>query len=171
MKTALIAFVVIVLLVGVGVGAYMAGQNAGLTQAQNIRTEFFQSRQGGQAQGQGQGQGQGARQGTAGTVKSVQGNTLEITQRDGSTVTVTIGQQTLIEKTVSGTTADLTTGENVTVVSGQGTSDPAQAIVIQPARPQGGQGNGQGNGQGTRQPGAQGTPQPGGQGTRPATAP
>ena len=117
MKTAIISVLVILLIAGVGVGAFLAGQNNGLTQAQNIRNEFFQSRVTGQS-GQGdagqRGQGgQGAQFGrpaATGTVKSIQGNIIQVTMRDGSTVNVTLDGQTVIQKTSNVTKADIQPG-------------------------------------------------------------
>ncbi len=145
MKIAIAVVIAVILLGVVGVGAYYAGTQNGLTQAQNIRAEFFQSRQGGGQLGQGgqggqtgqsgqngqSGQGQVGRAAANGTVKSVQGNTFEVTQRDGSTVTVTIGSQTQIVKTVTGAASDIKAGDNVTVLSDQtGTNVTARQIQL-----------------------------------------
>ncbi|MBI4787979.1 MAG: hypothetical protein HY782_13155 [Chloroflexi bacterium] len=143
MKTVLVAGIVVVLLVAVGVGAFLAGSNYGQAQAQNIRAEFFTSRQqaqGGAIQpGQGGGpamagmQGQFGR-GLIGTVKSVDGNKIQLTQRDGSVVTVTMDSQTQIQKTMAGAAADIKTGENITVLSDQTGSDvTARTIQIRAA--------------------------------------
>lgn len=137
MKTAIISILVVLLVAGVGVGAFLAGQNNGLTQAQNIRNEFFQSRtngQGGQAdptqRGQGGQGGQFGRPAATGTVKSIQGNTIQVTMRDGSTVNVTLDGQTVIQKTSNGTKADIQPGQNITVMSSQ-TGENITAQVIQ----------------------------------------
>ncbi len=134
MKTALIVLLVIVLVVVAGVGAFLAGQNYGVAQAQAIRTEFFQSRFGqgdGTTRGQGGQGGQFARPAATGTVKSIQGNTIQVTERDGTTVNVTMDGQTVIQKTGSGTQADLQPGMSITVVSNQtGENITAQTIQI-----------------------------------------
>ena len=138
MKTVLVAVIVVVLLAVVGVGAFFAGSNYGQAQAQNVRAEFFQTRQAGQGANTQQGpagvQGQFGRGAATGTVKSVQGNTFQVTQRDGTTVTVTMDAQTQIQKTVAGTAADIKPGENITVLSDQtGTNITARTIQIRPA--------------------------------------
>ena len=137
MKTAIISILVVLLVAGVGVGAFLAGQKNGLTQAQNIRNEFFQSRvngQGGQSdatqRGQGGQGGQFGRAAATGTVKSIQGNTIQVTMRDGSTVNVTLDGQTVIQKTSNGTKADIQPGQNITVMSSQ-TGENITAQVIQ----------------------------------------
>jgi hypothetical protein len=141
MKTLLAAILVLVLVGVVGFGAYSYGESVGLTQAQNIRAEFFTSRQGSPSgtsdpaqAGQGaQRSGQGARAAATGTVKSVQGNTVTVTQRDGSTVTVTIDPQTVIQKTTNGSPSDIQPGQNITVMSSQtGANITAQTIQIRP---------------------------------------
>ncbi len=146
MRTALIALAVIVVIVVVGAGAFYEGSNYGFGQAQNIRTEFFQSRTGQSAQGNGSAQrtpgagaaqgGQGAQfagRGVNGTIKSVEGSTLVVTQRDGSTITVTINAQTAIQKVSTGTASDLVPGANVTVTSSEtGSTVTAQTIQIRP---------------------------------------
>lgn len=144
MKTVIISILVVLLVAGVGVGAFFVGQNNGLTQAQNIRNEFFQSRvagQGGQADatqrgqgGQGSQGGQFGRPTATGTVKSIQGNTIQVTMRDGSTVNVTLDGQTVIQKTSNGTKADIQPGQNITIMSNQtGENITAQVIQIRAA--------------------------------------
>lgn len=136
MKTAVIAAIVVVLIAVVGGGAFFAGSAYGQQQANNTRAEFFNARGGG-AGGQfaqngqnAQGAPQFGRPAANGTVKSISGNTLVVTQRDGSTVTVTLNSQTQIIKTVSGATSDLQPGENITVMSDQ-TSGNIVARTIQ----------------------------------------
>ncbi len=139
MKTVLIAIVVVVLMAGSGAAGYYFGNQNGLTTAQNIRTEFFAGRTGGtggqfatgnsqgtpQAQGT-RGGGQGGQGGqfagllagraTAnGSVKTVQGNTITVTQNDGSSATVTVDDKTTIQKFVTGTIADVQPGLTIIV--------------------------------------------------------
>lgn len=141
MKTLLAAILVLVLVGIVGFGAFSYGESVGFTQAQNIRAEFFSSRQGttngaadpAQAGASGQRGGLGARAAASGTVKAIQGNTVTVTQRDGSTVTVTIDPQTVIQKISSGSPNDIQPGQSITVTSSQtGTNITAQTIQIRP---------------------------------------
>jgi hypothetical protein len=119
------------------------GTENGLAQAQTIRTDFFQQR-GGQF-GQGMmnpgiggtpvaGQGQpgafGARGGVAGTVKSVDGNTLQLTAQDGSTLTVKIDSNTAIQKLTHAAISDIRASTRITV-TGDTTSGTLTARTIQ----------------------------------------
>ncbi len=139
MKTLLAAILVLVLVGIVGFGAYSYGQSVGLTQAQNIRAEFFSTRQGAannaadptQGGASGQRGGQALRAAATGTVKAVQGNTITVTERDGSTVTVNIDPQTVIQKTTAASVGDIQPGQNITVMSSQtGANITAQTIQI-----------------------------------------
>lgn len=146
MKVALISALALVLLTAVGVGAFFAGENYGLAQAQNVRNEFFQSRFGqnnqgdagqmtgqfGQRSGQNPSGGAGnlGRVAASGTVKSIQGNTIQLTSRDGSTITVTVDAQTQIQLTSAGSISDIKPGENISVTSEQ-TGNNIAARVIQ----------------------------------------
>ncbi len=149
MKTALIVALFIVVVAAVGFGAYQVGQQTGLTEATNIRSEFFASRTGSAANPQGaQGgaaqTGQGSQSGTnvrsqatrpvaAGTIKSIQGEIMEVTQQDGTTVTVALSAQTQIQKITAGATADLQVGERVSIQGVQATGQVnAQVIQISP---------------------------------------
>jgi hypothetical protein len=137
MKTPIIVAIVVVLIAVVGVGAFFAGSSYGQQQAQNTRAEFFNARQGGGAGGQNSQNGQGGQQfgrpAATGTVKSISGNALVVTQQDGSTVTVTLDSQTQIIKTVNGTTTDLQPGERITVMSDQTTGNIiARTIQLRP---------------------------------------
>ena len=147
----LLALGVLVLLIVVGAGAFMAGRNAGLTEQVNIRTEFFQQRVGNQgggppSTGGGNASGtpgaasgdaaQAARnvQGRAlanGVVKSVQGNTVTVTQqRDGSSATLTVDDKTIIEKMVSGTLADIQPGWRIAATEQQTGATTIRRIVL-----------------------------------------
>jgi hypothetical protein len=131
----------LVIAVLVGVGAFFAGTNYGQAQAQNTRNEFFRARQGatgGQGafgqNGQNGQSGEFGRPAAFGTVKSVSGNTIELTQQDGSTVTVTLNPQTVVQKTVGGSISDIQPGERVTVLSDQtGNNITARAIQLRSA--------------------------------------
>ncbi len=140
MKTVVLVVVVIVLVAIVGVGAYDLGMTAGETNAQNIRTQFFQSRPttgqtSGTQQGQGQGQGQAASRAArplaTGAIQSLNGNIMEVTQQDGTTVTVVLSPQTVVEKTTTGAQSDLKPGLRVSVQGVQATGQvDAQLIQI-----------------------------------------
>ena len=90
--------------------------------------------QGGQGTGQG-GQGQNAQSGRPvfGTIESIDGKVITVTERGGSTmVKVQVDDTTTITKYEPGTQADLTTGQNVTV-TGQASNDGtvlASTVII-----------------------------------------
>ena len=132
MKPIVISAIVIVLIAVVGVGAFFAGSAYGSQQAQNTRAAFFSARQGGANPGQGGANSQGfGRPAAIGSIKSISGNTLVVTQQDGTSVTVTVDAQTAIQKTVSGALSDLQPGERITVLSDQtGTSVTARSIQL-----------------------------------------
>ena len=145
MKIVLAVVVAIVLIGAAGFGGYTMGHSAGLTDAQNVRNEFFQQRfgqsggNGQSAQGQGGQVGQNGQSGqftrrpvAFGTVKSVQGNTIELTAADGSTVTVSTTSQTTVQKTVAGAVSDIKPGDRISVAGNQsGGSVTATEISIQ----------------------------------------
>lgn len=145
MKTFLAAAIVVVAIAVVGVGAFFAGTSYGEAQAQNTRTEFFRNRQGGNGglagasnqSGQNGQSGQNnpfGRAAAIGTVKSVSGSTLQLTQQDGSTVSVTVDAQTTIQKTVNGAIGDIQPGERLTIFSDQtGSNIIARAIQVRPS--------------------------------------
>lgn len=152
MKTVIISAIVAVVIIVVGVGAFFAGSAYGETQAQNVRAEFFRTRQGGTgapsgAPGQfGQpgpsGQGNQGNQGgqqfgrpiAAGTVKSVSGNIVQVTLQDGSVATFSVDAQTVIQKTVNGTIGDIQVGERITALGDpSGNTSTARTIQIRPA--------------------------------------
>ncbi|MCI0475426.1 MAG: hypothetical protein L0Y55_04210 [Anaerolineales bacterium] len=150
---------VLVLLIAVGVGAFMYGRSAGLTEQVTIRTDFIQQRAsapsgtgttGNPASGDAARNPQG-RQLAAGVVKSVQGNVIQITQRDGSTTSYTLDDKTLVTKTTSGTLADIQPGWTIIVSEQTGAGGTTQRVLLT-------QEAGPGQGQGTR--GGQGQPTP-----------
>src|SRR5689334_19757946 len=116
MKTIFMSLAALVVL-GIGaVGGYFYGMNVGIAQANDIRSQFAAQRglttgaagaggaggTGGAAATQGGqggfggfgGQGGAGGQGTFGSVKSVEGNTIELTSAQGATVKVTVTDQT-----------------------------------------------------------------------------
>ena len=129
MKTVLFGIIVVVLMAAAGGAGYYFGNANGLQSATNVQREFFTSRGFGTGQGNGQGaaaQGtpgagqagafaQGGRPTASGVVKSVQGNTITVTQRDGSATTVTVDDKTQYTKMVSGSISDVTAGLNIVV--------------------------------------------------------
>ena len=151
--TIIVAVLGLVLTGTTGFVAYNAGFASGQQNAQSVQREFFANRQGGQGQfGQGnpnaQAQGnnpnaQGGQNGqsargnfgrpvAAGTVKSIQGNTLVVTEQNGTAVTVTIDAQTQIIKTVAGQASDIQPGMRIQVTSDQTAtgSAPVSARLI-----------------------------------------
>ncbi len=149
MKVALLGIAVVVLMGISGAVGYYFGNDNGLKSATNIQREFFSQRFGqgaqsgdpnatGQSAQQGQtgqrgnnGQfAQGGRPTASGTIKSVQGNTITVTQQDGSTTNVTVNDKATIQKTVNGTLSDVQPGWRITVIEPQGNSGGTQRIQL-----------------------------------------
>jgi type II secretory pathway pseudopilin PulG len=154
-NTILIGLVVVIVAAAAAAGGFLYGTSVGEARANQVRQNFFSQRaaqgtQGGQgfsgqggAGGQGfSGQGgaggqgffdQGNRQGTVGVVKSINGNTMEVSTRD-SVVTVTLTDQTTVEKQATGSLSDIKTGERVVVVGNQdsGGTVTAQSVQLMP---------------------------------------
>jgi len=145
--TIIVALVAVVLIGATGFVAYNTGYSAGNQAAVNVQREFFQNRlgqqgQGGQANPNAQGnnpnaqnnqggRGNVGRPVAAGTVKSVQGNTVVVTEQNGTAVTVMIDSQTQIIKTVAGQSSDIQAGSRVIVTSDQtGATTPVNARLI-----------------------------------------
>ncbi len=130
-----IAVVVIVALLGVWGGAQLKGNSAsasvnaaGTTNGNRFGGEF----PGGGGRGQGGAGGGAGFGGTAGTVQSVNGNTITITDASGQTHTITFDASTTITKSDTATAADITPGQNIVVRGSQATdgSTTARAITI-----------------------------------------
>jgi hypothetical protein len=145
---AIVAVIVIVVAVAAGFGGYSVGVGAGRSQALAARNAFFQGRGGnggGQAQGQGASGAANADNFASGQVKSVSGDTIELSTAQ-NVLTVKVSADTQIQKQATGTVSDLQVGERITV-QGQKQADgsfAASSIQIGRARP----------------PQAGGTPQP-----------
>ncbi len=157
-KTSQIILVIGILVAFVvgGAGGFVWGRNVGLNEQINIRTEFFQQRaaaSGASTTGTGGNRagafssaagdttagGRGAllqgRQLVNGIVKSVEGNTVTVTQqRDGSTTTLTVDDKTIIEKTVNGTLADIQPGWRITAVEQTSGGTTTRRIVLTPGQ-------------------------------------
>jgi hypothetical protein len=130
-----------------GVG-YSLGTENGLTQAQNIRTEFFQQRaaqfgqgtqgtpntntptQFGQSGQGGNPAGTFGRGGVAGTVKSIDGKTIQLTAQDGSTIIVKVESNTAIQRLSPATLSDIRASSRITV-TGDSSSGTLTARTIQ----------------------------------------
>ncbi len=126
---AITGFVIVIIIVGVG--AFFGGSAYGKTQAAASRASQFAqtSRSGGRAGGQMAG---GV---TSGSVLSVSSTNLTVSLRNGSTQIVLLSPSTAIMKAVSGSTSDLTSGQQITVI-GTSNSDgslTAQSIQIRPS--------------------------------------
>ncbi len=141
---------VIVLVLLAGAGGFFGGTVYAQSQSSSAQSNFLRQRagggQGGAGQfGQGRQNGQGGQGGAGGQfaqfgqllargqIKSVSadGQTIEISTAQ-SVVTVKVDTKTLINKTVSGTTADLKPGDRVTVFTPtNGDQSTASAIQIQ----------------------------------------
>jgi hypothetical protein len=151
MKTVLLAVVAVILMAVAGGAGYYFGNDNGMKQAQNIRTDFFNNRLGGQGggtsadaaqaqRGGGQNGAQGAGQFAgrplaAGTVKSVDGTKVTVTQQDGTTTTVTLDAKAVIQKTVTGAPVDIQPGMRITVVEQTSGNTTTQRIQLTSAQP------------------------------------
>jgi hypothetical protein len=114
---------VIVLVAGAAVGGFFGGKAYERNQANTVRNNFMRDRgiQGfdpNAAPNAGQNGANfpagGIGRGATGEVKSIDGNTLTLTSGGTDTV-ITLSDTTQIVKTTSGTTADLTAGQQVMV--------------------------------------------------------
>ncbi len=128
----------IVLIVVAGVGGFYGGTVYAQSQSQNSTSAFLRQRGAGQ---NGSGANSGQRGGQAnsqfgqflarGQIKSVNGNTIQISTAQ-SVVTVTVDNQTVVSKTDAGSLSDLKPGDRVTVFSHDSGSSPvASAIQLQ----------------------------------------
>lgn len=80
--------------------------------------------------------GGGPGNGTNGSIAKVDGNTLTLTSTGGQ-VTVNIGSDTVIQKTVAGTISDLIEGQSLRVIGSRDANGDitAASIIIQPSDP------------------------------------
>jgi hypothetical protein len=133
-KTIGIIIGVIVLVGAVGAGAFYGGTLYERQQVQSVRNSFFNSRggngNGGNGGGPGGGFAGGAGGGVFGTVKSISGNTLQISTPQNVT-TVNLSDATTVMKTITGTVSDITVGETITVRGQRDSSGNVAAETIQ----------------------------------------
>lgn len=146
MKIQYVIIGAVLLAVIVGACGFFGGMTYAQAQARQQLTNFQQQRaaqgaggapgalpQGGQFGGgfRGQGNAQLGAPVANGQIKSINGNTVEISTAD-SVVTVTVNDETMITKTERGTVSDLQTGDRVTVFSKEtGDSPLASGIQVQ----------------------------------------
>jgi Domain of unknown function (DUF5666) len=125
---------VIVLCGAVGAGAFYGGTVYERQQTTNVRNSFFNGRGGtgggGGYGGAGGGGGGGFGGGVSGTVKSITGNTVQVSTAQNVT-TVTLNSSTMILKTAAGTTADIQVGDQITVRGQRDASGNVTATNIQ----------------------------------------
>ena len=135
MKRGVVALVAVLVLAGVGGGAYYYGTKVGEKRVLQNPALIFQQMRAGQEGGRFQGQFPGASGtpqagqrgiqalggGLMGTIEKIEGNTVVITTDEGS-VRVQTSDTTLVEKTMSVGVGDLKVGERV-MVSGSKNDD------------------------------------------------
>jgi len=145
-KTIGIILGVIVLCAAVGAGAFYGGTIYERNQVANVRNSFFNGRGGAGGGGGGGGGGAGGGGfggGVFGTVKTVTGNTLQVSTAQNVT-TVNLSDATTVMKTITGTVSDIAVGDTITV-RGQADSSGAVAAtsiqVLPPGTTFGGRGN------------------------------
>lgn len=117
-----VAVLAVVALLGVFGGAQLKSSNAS---ASVTATSSGTGPGGGRNRGQFSGAPNGPRGGggaTFGTVESVNGDTITLTDQQGNTKTITLTSSTTITKTTTGAPSDITTGQTI-VVRGTANSD------------------------------------------------
>lgn len=127
------------LVIVAGVGGYMLGNRNGRASAVDVRNRFFAERTGGlggDARPAFAGDLRLVDAGTMGTVKSVEGNTIIVTTRNGD-VRVQLGDSTVVRKMAEASLQDVQSGETV-AVTGEADSTgnvTATSIQVMPAAP------------------------------------
>jgi hypothetical protein len=138
---------IIVALAAVGAGSFYGGTLYERQQVASVRNSFFNGR-GGTGGGGGGAGGFGG--GVFGTVKSITGNTIQISTPQNVT-TVNLSAATTVMKTITGTVSDIQVGQTITVrgqrdSSGNVTADSIQ--LLPPGTTFGNRGGGGGGGGG-----------------------
>ena len=123
--------VMIVALVAVGAGAFYGGTVYAAQQATNTRASFFAGRGGaGGTGGAGANGAGGFGGGVTGTIKSISGDTIQVSTAL-SVTTVSVSGSTTVLKTAAATTADLQVGQQVTVRGQRDAAGNVTATTIQ----------------------------------------
>ncbi len=110
----------VVLAIVAGVGGFVLGTGVGSRRAADVRRQFLAERTGGNGFGQWMGASPNGGQGpggpaVTGTVKSVNGDTVTVSTRNGD-VQVKVASDTAVRKMADGTIADIQPGQRITVV-------------------------------------------------------
>ena len=129
--------VIIIALLAVGAGGFYGGTayaaNAA-QQASNVRAQFLNGRGGAAGTGTGATNGAGGNGfgggGVAGTIKSISGDTIQVSTAQNVT-TVTLSGATTILKSVTATASDLQVGQQITVRGQRDSSGNVTATSIQ----------------------------------------
>ncbi len=130
----------VVIVLAVAGGSFFGGTVYGKSQAQaDLQSRFAAGRTGAFPGGQATGQGNGTRinQGSmlVGEIKTVNADSLVITDRDNNEITVKVANTTLIEKNMTVDVTELEAGETV-VISGNKADDgtiTARSLQVAPA--------------------------------------
>jgi hypothetical protein len=130
MKKVLLIIAGLALLVVAAGAGFEYGKTYQSNQASQIRSQFLRSRGINPSNGSGGAQAAGFGGGTFGQLKSVNGNTLTLTTQNGD-VTVDLTANTQIEKTTSGTPADLQAGQQLVVRGQRDSSGTVTAESVQ----------------------------------------
>ncbi len=124
-----VAAVAIGLFGGILIGHSTASSSS--SQSAGTRGGFGGAAGGGAGGGFGGGFGGGAGGGfTAGTISSIDGDTITLTLTDGSKVKVTTGTSTTVTKSAAGKVSDLAAGETVTVRGAKDSSGNVTATSV-----------------------------------------
>ena len=131
-RIALVALIALVVAVAAGFGGYRYGFGAGQTQAAAVRSAFLADRGAGGQQATGAAGAPGGNAGNfvAGEVKSVDGNTIELSTAN-EVLKVMVTDQTQMQKMGQGTVTDIQEGERLTVVGERGADGTISAQSIQ----------------------------------------
>jgi outer membrane murein-binding lipoprotein Lpp len=114
---AIVALVVVVVVGGIGFGAYAVGKHAGEAQALNARVRILQERGGATANGQGTtGRTRGVISGNfvSGQVIQVSGDIIELNTAT-DLLKVKVDNQTQFQQTIPGSLSDIQPGERITI--------------------------------------------------------
>jgi hypothetical protein len=130
MKKILLVIAGIALLAIAAGAGFQYGKMYQSNQANQICSQFLRSRGINPANGSGGAQAAGFGGGVFGQLKNVNGNTLTVTTQNGD-VTVDLTANTQIEKTSTGTAADLQSGEQLVVRGQRDSSGTVTAETVQ----------------------------------------